>query len=310
MRALFSSLLVTLLTLLASTVVAQDAEKRFSDAVDLFIAKQCDQALPIFREVHAETKSPNARLYIARCLDQSGDVVGAYEQMRATVVDASALAEDQPKYAETRDAAASELSVFELKVGMVVVAVADPPSDTVARIGKRELALGQPTAVAPGDLVVIVSAPGFEPVQRSASVKAGATTTIALTLTDKPSDEEAVPDDTGGFGAVRGAGIAVAGLGAVGVVVFAILGAQAKSEFDELNAKCAGTTCPDEDAERISDGRTLTTVANVSLVIGAVALLAGTTMIIFGGPGEDDPTNDDDVAIRIGPGHIEVSGRF
>ena len=300
------ALAVVILALLVTTnALAQGNAAKFEKAVDLFVKGRCGEALPILKDLHAETQSPNARLYIARCHEKEGDLVAAYEHMRGTVTDASALAEDQPKYAKTRDAAASELSVLELRIGKLVVATADPPPGTEVRVGDRVIPLGKAAVMVPGEITITVSAPGHADVERTATVVGGETTTVAINLS---ADGDTGDDSGGGIDAVRGAGIAVAGLGAVGVVVFAVIGSQAKSEYDELFDKCGGVTCPDADAERIADGRTLTTAANISLGIGAALLAAGTIMIIVGGPSDD--ADETEVSLSLGLGTVGLSGRF
>ena len=55
--------LIVLLSTLASTALADTAET-YARAVELVQQKKCDEALPLLREAHRATQSPNARLLI------------------------------------------------------------------------------------------------------------------------------------------------------------------------------------------------------------------------------------------------------
>jgi hypothetical protein len=307
---------------ISSIAMGQSTAERFAEAVDLFVAGKCDKALPMFRKVHADSESPNARLYIARCLQKVGDNAAAYNEMKATIADATARAAKEPKYAKTRDAAAAELAQLEPLVALLVVAIADAPPDASAEANGEPIPIGEPVAVLPGTVSLVVLAPGKADTKREFDVEAGQTKTVALSLGEEdvedPLDDPDAEADTGpdgpGLGAVRIAGMAIAGLGVVGVVVFAVTASSAKSEFDELVDLCMDTNCPDSEAERVADGRKLTTMANVSLAVGSVALLVGTAMIIFGGPGDEDESPDEtgdlELTPLIGPGYIGLGGAF
>ncbi|MBW2455530.1 MAG: hypothetical protein JRI68_13505 [Deltaproteobacteria bacterium] len=310
----------------SGSVIAADTAATFSQAVDLFTASKYDEALPLFREAHEGSGSPNARIYVARCLRELGRVPEAYEEMKGTVADAAARAETEKKYIPTRDSAAAELALLERRVGQLVIAVTAPPADTVVQINGSELdssKLGLPVAVHPGKVAVSVRAPGKEPVHRAIEVPAGQTRSLALTLEDAAADGPAVPeaDPSGGAdeietdgGELRIVGFVVAGLGLAGIGVFAATASMAKSDYDELDDECGGSTCPPSEQGRVDDGRTLTTVANVSLIAGSVLVAGGVAMILFGGPSESDDSASAALTMApiIGPeaGGLTLVGRF
>ncbi|HHH12142.1 MAG TPA: hypothetical protein ENK23_08750, partial [Sorangium sp.] len=107
--ALFALVCAASLWLPAWPAAAQDVEKLFATAQELYDQHQCDAALPLFRKLHDQTSSPNARLYIARCYRQQGKMVEAYTEMQATLADAEARAALEDRYEPTRLAAATEL---------------------------------------------------------------------------------------------------------------------------------------------------------------------------------------------------------
>lgn len=319
-RALSWLIVVASLSVTSLAFAQKSTAEKFGDAVDLFVEGKCDEALPVFREVHFATESPNARLYIARCLQKQGDLPAAYNEMKATVADATKRAATEPKYAETRDAAAAELAILEPKIGRIVVAVAEAPEGVTAEVDGAPVPVGIPFAVPIGTLTVVVDAPGHPSVTREADIAAGKTTTVALTFgateaaPKPPPEEPEEPETTAPFLTdVRIVGMVIAGLGVAGMVVFAVTGSMAKSEFDELSTLCNDSTCPASEAERVADGRTLTTVANVSVGVGGVALLVGAAMIIFGGDdGESEAPDTTAITVRpvVGPGYLGLTGTF
>ncbi len=311
--------LIVLVSTLASTAWADTAEI-YARAVELVQQKKCDEALPLLRQAHEATHSPNARLLIARCLNEQGALVEAHEQMRLTVEEATARARDDDKYAPTRDAAAAELALLDAKVGKLIVAIADAPDEAEVRVDDVVLSperLGKPQAVLPGTARVVAEAPGMQRVARDVDIAAGETRTLAIAFEPEPQDapepEPVASDDGPGLGAIRVAGIVVAGVGLVGVGVFAGLASKAQADYDELDAQCQGQPCPDSEKERVDDGRALTLAANVSLCVGAALVAGGVLMIVFGGPGNSDGDDHAVAAVPLlspGAAGLMLEGRF
>jgi hypothetical protein len=279
---------------------AASALERFDEAQKLFDRGKHEDALALFRQVYGETKSPNARLMAARCLLALGRTADGYDELYATVREAAARAEHEPKYARTRDAAAAELGALEAKIGKIVVALADP-SATVSLNGAKLAPerLGVPMATLPGRVVVLAKKPDGTTVQREETVGAGQTKAITVVFPSAPTAATASPPPsppppvipkeppptakTGG--GVRVAGIVIATLGAAGMGVFGATYALAQSKYNSLVSGCGGVRCTDPKYDAIVDsGKQMELVSNVSVIAGAVALGAGTAMIIFGGP--------------------------
>lgn len=314
MRAILR--LAVVLFLLALTHGARaDTAEIYARAVALVQQKKCDEALPLLRQAHDATQSPNARLLIARCLHEQGELVEAHEEMRLTVQEATTRARDDAKYAPTRDAAAAELAMLDAKVGKLIVAIADPPPDSSVLIGGVELPtdrLGKPNPVLPGTARIVAAAPGMQGVEREVEIAAGETRTLAIAFEplseDEPEDEPLVPADGEALGTIRIAGFVVAGLGLVGVGVFAGLASKAQSDFDELDELCQGQPCPASEQERVDDGRTLTLAANLSLGVGAALVAGGVLMIVFGGP--DDAELAAQPLLSPDTAGVMLEGRF
>ncbi|AKT42655.1 tetratricopeptide repeat protein [Chondromyces crocatus] len=302
---------ILLLASVLSAVVAPTAAaadklsptQKFAAAQDMADNGKCEEALPIFRETLKTTQSPNARLYVARCLLALGHLPEAYDEMSATLRDASARADTEPRYAPTRDSAAAELVQIERRVGRLIIAVANPPPGVAVFLDGNEVPqnrVGYPIAVMPGRSSVTVTAPDREPMTRKLAVGAGEIKTVAVAL--KSVDERGEPSpssisettsepeaDTGRRGGgVRIAGYAVAGLGVAGMALFGVTGMMAQSKFKSLEEECGGVRCTDAKyADTVDSGKTLDLLANIGLIAGASALTIGGAMILFGGPSSE-----------------------
>jgi len=104
-------------------------------------------------------------------------------------------------------------------------------------------------------------------------------------------------------------GFAVGGLGMIG---FGIFGALTQSEYSKLEEQCPTKNCRVEISDEANAGRGYQTAANVSLVIGAVGLAAGTGLLItvLMQDDEGEPEAAGMPSISVGPGSVLVSGSF
>jgi len=308
--AIATSLAVALPPSAAQAKPPASALERFDAAQKLFDQGKHADALAMFQSVYEETKSPNARLMAARCLLALGRTAEGYEELHATVREAGAKAQSEPKYARTRDAAAAELGVLEAKVGKIVIALADagndggrppmPPGAAAAKVSLNgsDLAaerLGVPFAVAPGKIVVVATKPDGSSTKREETISAGETKTITLIFAAAPVAVAApppplvvAPPDEGSSktgGGVRVAGIVLTSIGAVGLGVFGGTYSVAQSKYDSLVMACGTKRCTNPMYGQVVDtGKSMELVSNVSLVAGIATIVAGVPMIIFGGP--------------------------
>lgn len=292
----------------AGGAAASDEKARFKAAQDLFDKGKFAAALPLFRAI----ESPNATFYAGLCLRELKQLPEAYEELSAAIRGATARAATEPRYAATRDAASTERAALTAKIGLVVIAVTDRPAGLEVKVAGRLLAaerLGESVAVAPGPVLVEATAPGRAAFQRELAIGAGSSEVLAIALPPAggaSADHAASPRDQSG-GTARTAGFVVAGLGAAGLVTFAITGALANSKYDSVSKACGGTHCADPAySSQIGAGKTLDTVANVGLATGLLGAAGGALMILFGGP------RPAPVAVAASPdgARLFVSGRF
>jgi len=317
MRApMWIAVVVLLVCSLARDARAQPSEEAraaFERGKALFEEHKHVQALPELQRAAKLSDSPNARLYVGRCLKELGRKAEAYEELSIAMRESAKRAETDPKYANTRDAAAGQLAILDREVGKVVVVLTGDRPGVVAKIGDVVLAaadLGVPRAVEPGVVVGRAVIDGVVVTEKRVDVSAGATVTITLDTNvqveekipttgpiARPTRPDGTPPTTGGE--IRIAGFVIGSLGVAGLAAFGVTGGLALDRLSTLEEECgAETPCPDDAAHNdlIAEGRTLQTAANVSLGIGAGLLAAGVFMVAFGGPREA-PTSP--VAIEL-----------
>jgi hypothetical protein len=300
------------------------ANALFRRAQALYEKREYAAALPMFRELSASVGSPIARLYVALCLRELGELPEAYDELGAVIAEVSARAEKEPRALATRDAAAGERAALEKRIGRVVVTVPNAPAGVEVRVAGKPLAparLGTPIALLPGAVTVTATAPGRVPARRDLTLAAGALETVTLSL-DAPAPAAApaplaprapvAPASRPFFSRLTplqwaGAGVAVIGVG--GFVTAAVAGALANARFHEVRDACGGMRCVDPaEIDRIDGGRHLDTVANVHLVVGVVGVVAGGAMIFFGRPRARAAAPS--IGLAPTPGGGVLSGRF
>jgi tetratricopeptide repeat protein len=295
--AIATAIIFTASPAFAQADAKTDAKAEFDAGQKLFDAGRQADALPHFRTAFAGSKSPNARLMVARCLVALGKTAEAYEEMATTTREATTRAETDPKYARTRDAAAAEMAVLERRIGKLVVALADPGAGAIVTLDGAPLGaerLGVPVAVQPGTMTIEATHTGDNPVRREITVGAGETRTVAIAFTSAAATAApiaALPITTTPVeapshgGGVRIAGFIVAGLGVAGIGTFAGAGLAAKGKFSSVETECGGARCTDPKYGSVIDsGKTLQTIANAGLGVGIAGVVGGALMIALGGP--------------------------
>ena len=90
-----------------------DERARFKAAQQLYDKGDFAGALEAFRAI----SSPNARMYVGRCLRELKRLPEAYEELTLTIREATARAQTEPRYADTRDAASAERAAIVPKLG-------------------------------------------------------------------------------------------------------------------------------------------------------------------------------------------------
>ncbi len=303
----------------ATPVQREQAQARFLRGKDLFNKGKYDEALAELRASHEIVASPNTRLQIARCLLLMGKSIDAYAEFGRAAVEAKELTAQDNRYEKAYDAAVSERSEVEPKLGFVALSIDKAEDATQVTVGSEQLrraAWSEPAPVSPGATEIVVLTPGRQPIKRTVTLAAGEKTSLTIDASSAeplvkelppappPPPPPPAPEPHDGS-PMRTAAYVAGGVGVVGLIGFAIFGTMARSTYDDLNTACSGGPCPQSKADEISSGKSDQTIANVGLVLGLVGAGVGGTLLVLslshGGQGAT-------ASLAISPAWIGVRG--
>jgi hypothetical protein len=295
-----------------SPVDLDRAEELYKRGSDLVRAGRYEEACPILEKAQSIASGIGVALYLGECLEQSGHLVKAWTEFDKA--ERLAAAKGDPRKAIAHERAADLLPKLP-KLQLVIPPVADIPGLVVAEEGatieRSEWGVARP--IEPGTYrigaeaperaawetsVVVPEGPGTVAVEVP-TLKAQATATAASTGTVS-LQSSLIHDDRAPT--QRIAGVALAGLGAVGLVAGTIFGLQAKSKLDDSNSSghCQQDRCDPAGLAERADAMTAATTSTV-LFVGGFACLAGGIALYLTAP------NDARNSIAIVP-HAEWGG--
>ncbi|HEY8042493.1 MAG TPA: hypothetical protein VIF15_21975 [Polyangiaceae bacterium] len=302
----------------ATPVQREQAQSRFLRAKDLMAKKQYDQALVEFRASHDIVGSPNTRLEISRCLRAMGRLVAAYAELGRTAIEAKELVAQDNRYQRAYDAATAERADIEPQLGFVSLTIQNPSEGTTVTVGGEELrraAWSEPAPALAGSAEVVVQTPGHLPVKRSVALAAGQRTSLTIDAQSGPLEgaaappPEPAPEPPAPSSPIplRTWAYVAGGIGAAGLVTFAVAAIMAKSTYDDLGSACNGGPCPASKADEISSGKTQQTIANVGLVVGILGVGTGATLFVLSRPKSADAPA---TAVVVSPGWVGLRGSW
>ncbi|MBW2458687.1 MAG: hypothetical protein JRI68_29585 [Deltaproteobacteria bacterium] len=295
-----------------------EARKYFMSAMEAWNDKRFEEALENFRSSYGIVASPNSHLMVVRTLVSLSRNAEAYVEAETVVAEADTAAATDPKYEATASAARELAGKLRAQIALVTVVGADqaaPPGATLTVAGRavEPSRWGQPVAVDPGDVMVVL---GDAPPKSVAAV-AGGDHTVDFTPAPEPAPIEHKyegPDR-------RMMAYIAGGVGAAGLLTFAIFGGVALAEYGDLDDQCPDKRCPTDLSDDASSGQTYQTVANVGLVIGLVGVAVGAGLFTWdlldedsGADAGDDGTDGEPMArgprVTVGPGSAMLTVPF
>ncbi|MCC6527094.1 MAG: hypothetical protein IT373_30885 [Polyangiaceae bacterium] len=303
----------------------EDATAAYLAAKEKYEGGKFEDALAGFRASYDIVASPNSHMMIANVLGDLKRHAEAYAEAEVVATEAKALGGD---YLTTGKKAQELMDQLRTTIGFVTVSL-EPGASGRLRVGGREIpkaSWDKPVPVDAGSVEVSLESPSGT-LQERATVAVGKTETVRLAAKTVTEPKEPEPSSGGGGGdtqqILRIAGFAAAGLGVVGMVTFAGLGAASQGKFNDLKDQCPGNVCPAGQGfdDTISSGRGLQSGANAMLAIGVIGLAAGAGLITAsflmgdGASAEPKKTEDDARAtpridVGLGLGSLSVAGRF
>lgn len=269
----------------------EDARWHFTEGAAHYQARRFEEALAAFQRSYELVESPNTELMIARSLREVGrraDAVAAFEHA-ATEADRR-VARGETKYKPTGDAARSEGGALRNRLGTVVLRVAAPTESTVTVDGRAIPLLGREEVSflhEPGTVTVLVREANGAEQRQTVNVLPGSTVQMQFAADSSSPPPPPAPPPAAPRATASGAwttpaawisgGVTVAGLG-----VFTLFGLQSASIYDDLEQRCGPSNCGPADRDDAARGERAQTVANVGLVVAAVAAVATVTFVVLG----------------------------
>jgi hypothetical protein len=301
------------------------ATSHFEKGSRLYDQKKFALALTEFKSSYDTVKSPNSRLYVARCMAQLGETREAWLEFDATATEADERARTEDKYAPTRDTARLERDELNAKIGLVTVEVKNADPTAKLRVGGNEVAAerwGKPVPVAPGDVEVVLEPASGSPVREQVAVAAGESKQVSVDAAPPAApppvavasaDAEADAGPPTDRSKLRPWAYVAGGVGVAGLVMFTVAGIMSRSTYSDLEESCGSGPCPADRQDDIDSGQTQQTLANVGLVVGIVGVGAGVTLFLLSrGGSAAPPTETGKVTLtpEIGLGRAGVRGTF
>lgn len=308
----------------ATPVQREQAQSRFVKGRELYNAKKYDAALVELSASLDIVASPNTRLYVGRCLREMGRVVAAYVELGRAAVEAKELQHDDARYAKAGEAALEERARLEPKLGFAQISIARAGPDTVLKVQGDEVRRGgwsEPVPIKPGAATVVVETPGHALVTKEINISAGERVALAI-----DADADAVPaaaataapdaqagaaasDASGTRATLRPLAFATAGVAVAGLATFLVAGAMANGTYSTLEDDCGAGPCPPGHESDISAGRTQQTLANVGLVVFALAGAASVTLFVVTSS-KSAPATAASARVTAKPSFVGLEGRF
>jgi hypothetical protein len=294
-----STLALTVTLALAGPAGAQDeppdpaqqavAESLFEAGRSLMAEQRHAEACPKFEESNRIAPSAGTTLNLGRCLEAQGRTASAWAAYKRAIGLGRAAG-------QTRHVTAGEKFLADItpRLSHLRIEASERPAGLVVRRGGVSMglaALGVPLAVDPGEHSIEASAPGRTPWSTTIEVKPDgdqAVVTIPeLAVAEAPPPPKSPPPPAAARPADEPDGKLIAGLivGGIGVAaigvgaVFGVLTLSDASEAESSAALCPAMRCTDAGEAAIADAETKAWVSNVTLGVGAAAMIAGGVLV-------------------------------
>lgn len=270
------------------------AEALFDEGVKLLKDGKYEEACRKLETSQRVDPGIGTLLYLGECYKKAGRTASAWATFREAASKAEAAGET-----ERARAGAKRANEIEPSLSKVTLSMSEESMEIeglVVKLGNlpvNRALWGTAVPVDPGELKVVVEAPGYESWETTITVEgAGSAQTLTVpalqklpeSLVQDPEEEEPQtmssseqPEVRKKGSGQRAAGLAVGGLGVVGVGLgsaFGILAMQAENDAGEF---CEGAVC-----EAGSDGVSLTNKARGRATVSTIGFIAGGALLATG----------------------------
>lgn len=274
------------------------AERTYFEGQRLFLEKRYEEALPLFEQSYALQRSPNSRLYIARCLAELGELLSAYETYREVVVLVSEVSQPA-RYAATQMAASEERAALRQRLATVRVTLPRPVAGLSVRIGSRlfrQTEASKEHLSDPGFVTLQATAPGYRSASHTLEARGGEVMEVFVLLAHAveapdvppppppPLIREVPVDHPGDDWAWVSAGVGLAGIATWGA-----FGVQAERRYHRILPACEAGACP---RDQVQEGRRETLISNVGLGVGLAGIAGAGALWIWSRTSDPEPRSD------------------
>lgn len=223
-------------------------------------------------------------LNLGDCQEKNGQTASAWGTFNRVISVAAKNGDTARGDEARRRAGLLEPQLSRLEVTMDA---AEQPSGADVRMDGRSLGaalVGSAIPVDPGEHTIEVGAPGRQTWKTTVKVeaKAGVTKVTVPALAALPSPPSAPPPvEERGWSTQRTVGIAVGGVGVVGVVIGAVFGGKTLAKAGDAKGHCTAALnqCDATGLTLEHDAQGTANVSNAAFAIGGAALVAG--VVIF-----------------------------
>jgi len=299
------------------------AEALFDDGRKLMTAGKYPQACAKFEASQALDPGVGTSLNLADCYEKMGRTASAWAQFRETMSAARrAGSSERERIARERSEA------LEPKLSYLTIITWKGQDVTVSRDGQAldAAVLSTPIPVDPGTHAIAASAPGKRAWTTDVTVRDNAdrVSVSVPILADEPklleanaATEAPAPPPTAAEAATalashagatqRTIGIVAGAVGVAGIATGIVFGIKAASTWSDAKSKCNPYPYCGANGKKLSDEAANSgTIATVAFIAGGVALAAGVVLWLTA----PTDTNERGVALGVGPGALDVHGRF
>jgi hypothetical protein len=272
------------------------AEALFERGKQLMDQGKTGEACAAFDESNRLDPAGGTLLRLALCHESAGKLASAWLEFLEVIRVSKEGTGEPAKLQERVRLARDHLAAVEPRVPKLAIAVAPTSRVDGLRVSANGLprnasTWGVPLPVDPGDVVVVASAPGHQDFRATVRIVEGQQQMLdvpALVRTGPApaaaaSDMVSPPAQRSSLVRPIGIGVGVLGVAALGVGTY--FGIHAIQQWNTSSSECPAASCTNADGvSRASDAKTAATVSDVTLGVGAAAVVLGVVLYLVGAP--------------------------